>query len=51
LVVMITVRVLIGRRWVGGLFGQGYQKGLEDIDIYDVLPEDSSIKLSSRLGK
>ncbi|XP_067949778.1 ATP-binding cassette sub-family C member 4-like [Watersipora subatra] len=37
--------------WVGGLFRQGYRKGLEEVDIYDVLPEDSSIMLSTRLGK
>lgn len=46
-----TLQYCFTCRWVGGLFRQGYQKGLEDVDIYDVLPDDSSIKLSANLGK
>jgi len=38
-------------RWVAGLFRHGYHNGIEDLDILDVLPEDSSIKLSTNLGK
>lgn len=42
---------IVSFSWVGSLFRQGFKKGLEEADIYDVLPENSSVKLSSELSR
>ncbi|KAL8559581.1 hypothetical protein ACOMHN_018744 [Nucella lapillus] len=38
-------------RWTGGIFWKGYHHTLDEADVYDVLPQDSTVKLSSNLGR
>ena len=41
----------LSTRWTHPIFRLGYQRRLEASDIYDVTPDDSSVKLSNDLGR
>lgn len=38
-------------RWTGRIFWKGYHHTLDEADVYDVLPQDSTVKLSNNLGR
>ena len=38
-------------RWTHHILKLGYEGRLDNVDIYDVLPDDSSIKLANDLGR
>ncbi|XP_041357468.1 ATP-binding cassette subfamily C member 4-like [Gigantopelta aegis] len=37
--------------WTGRIFWKGYHYTLDEADVYDVLPQDSTVKLSNNLGR
>ncbi|XP_067664014.1 ATP-binding cassette sub-family C member 4-like isoform X1 [Haliotis asinina] len=37
--------------WTGRIFWKGYHHTLDEADVYDVLPQDSTVKLSNNLGR
>ncbi|CAG5119510.1 unnamed protein product, partial [Candidula unifasciata] len=37
--------------WTGRIFWKGYHHTLDEADVYDVLPKDSTVKLSSNLAR
>ncbi|XP_025086337.1 multidrug resistance-associated protein 4-like isoform X1 [Pomacea canaliculata] len=42
---------LQGFWWTGRIFWKGYHHTLDEADVYDVLPQDSTVKLSNNLGR
>ncbi|ESO93670.1 hypothetical protein LOTGIDRAFT_105125, partial [Lottia gigantea] len=42
---------LVFCRWTGRIFWKGYHHTLDEADVYDVLPQDSTVKLSNSLGR
>ncbi|GFS05602.1 cystic fibrosis transmembrane conductance regulator [Elysia marginata] len=37
--------------WTGKIFWRGYHHTLDEADVYDVLPQDSTVKLSDKLAR
>ncbi|XP_076446071.1 ATP-binding cassette sub-family C member 4-like isoform X2 [Babylonia areolata] len=37
--------------WTGRIFWKGYHHTLDEADVYDVLPQDSTVQLSNNLGR
>ncbi|KAI8798989.1 multidrug resistance-associated protein 4 [Biomphalaria glabrata] len=44
-------RGIPGFWWTGRIFWKGYHHTLDEADVYDVLPQDSTVKLSNNLAR
>lgn len=48
---VMFIYAYIFTRWTGRIFWKGYHHTLDEADVYDVLPRDSTVKLSSNLAR